>query len=92
MWLKHWIIPLHKRNATWLSKNYRGVHLTAQLAKVTERYLQKAFAQFFYSPLVTGKNQFAYKPLRGARDVLALLVLTWIQGFDAGLKFALYCN
>jgi hypothetical protein len=28
-WLLHWIVPLHKRKATWNAGNYRGVHLTA---------------------------------------------------------------
>ena len=40
---------------------------------------------------MSGENQFAYKPFRGARDALALLVLTWVHGFDNGLKFAVYC-
>ena len=91
LWLQHWVIPLHKRKTTWQPGNYRGVHLTAQLAKATERFLQRAFCHFFYSEPVSGVNQFAYKPLRGARDALALLVLTWISGFDKGLKFAVYC-
>ena len=37
-------------------------------------------------------NQFAYKKERGARDQLALLVLTWLLGFDRGKKFCLYCS
>ena len=92
VWLEHWVIPLYKRKAKWQPGNYRGVHLTAQLAKAAERFLQKAFAHFFYSNPVSGEHQFAYKPGRGARDALALLVLTWIAGFDKGYKYALYCS
>ena len=64
--------------------------MTAQLAKATERLLQKTFATFFYSSSVSGEEQFAYKPRRGARDALALLVLTWTAGFDRGYKCAVY--
>ena len=58
--------------------------------KSTSWACQKAFGRFFYGDLVSGEHQFAYKPGRGARDALALLVLTWISGFDKGDKFAVY--
>ena len=38
-WRMHWVVPIYKRGTVYLSKNYRGVHLTAQLAKVVERLL-----------------------------------------------------
>ena len=90
LWLQHWIIPLYKRKAVWNAANYRGIHLTAQLAKCTERFFLTAFGTFLASPQVSGENQFAYKQERGARDVLAYLVLTWIDGFNSRKKFALY--
>ena len=92
VWLVHWVLPLYKKKAKWKPENYRGVHLTAQIAKATERFLQSSFSSFFYSDLVSGEHQFAYKPGRGARDALALLVLTWIAGFDKGYKYAVYCS
>ena len=92
IWLQHWVLPLYKEKAKWLAKSWRGVHLTAQLARASERFLQRAFATFFYSSLVSGEHQFAYKPGRGARDALALLVLTWVAGFDKGYKYAVYCS
>ena len=42
-------------------------------------------------PACVGPNQFAYQKARGARDALAFMVLT-ISGFNAKLKFALYCS
>lgn len=39
-----------------------------------------------------GANQFAYSPERGAKDALAFVVLTWITGWGAGLKFGVYCS
>ena len=75
----------------WNPANYRGIHLTAQLAKCTERVLQQAFGKYFGSDEASGENQFAYKQKKGARDVLALLLLTWIQGFNKRTKFVVYC-
>ena len=40
----------------------------------------------------TGANQFAYKLERGARDALAFLTLTWLNGFCRKVKFVLYCS
>ena len=90
LWLEHWIIPLYKKKAVWNPDNYRGVHLTSQLAKCTERLLQKSFEKFLNSATVSGPNQFAYKKQKGARDVLAVLTLTWITGFNRKKKFGLY--
>ena len=91
LWLLHWVVPLYKQKAAWCAANYRGVHVTAQLAKAAERLLQRSFGTFLYSAPVAGVNQFAYKPERGARDVLALLVLTWVEGFNDGKKFGVHC-
>ena len=75
----------------WNPGNYRGIHLTAQLAKCTERVLQKAFGNYLGSDTASGTNQFAYRQKRGARDVLALLLLIWIQGFNNRRKFVVFC-
>ena len=91
-WLTHWVLPLYKRKAVWQANNYRGVHLTAQLSKATERLLLQQFREYLTSSTCTGNNQFAYKQERGARDALAFLVLTWLEGFCRKVKFALYCS
>ena len=39
-----------------------------------------------------GPSQFAYTLERGARDALALLVLTWIKALGTGRKVAVYCS
>ena len=38
-WRKHWVVAIHKRGAVYLTKNYRGVHMTSQLSKVVERLI-----------------------------------------------------
>lgn len=82
-WRTHWVVPLHMRGSCHDGDHYRGVHLTSQLPKVLERVLGLSFLPFLHSTLAFGPRQFAYLPGRGARDVTAYLVLTWIIGFDA---------
>ena len=90
--MTHWILPLYKKKSPWDPGNYRGVHLTSQVGKTVERLLQLGFGTYLSSEECAGENQFAYRKERGARDLLALLVLTWLQGFDQGRKFCLYCS
>ena len=91
-WCVHWIVPLHKKGSTWKPGNYRGVHLTAQLGKAVERFMQKSFGEHFCSEECSGANRFAYKTKRGARDLLAFLVFTWLHRFGQGKKYVLYCS
>ena len=71
MWLIHWIVPLFKRGAMGDAKNYRGVHLTAQLSKVMEKLLRPLLEPFLVNHDGFGHNQFTYMEGRWARDALA---------------------
>ena len=70
-WKLHWVAPLFKRAAVFKSKNYRGVHLTAQISKVVERLLKPMFEPHLERFNLLGDNQFADRKERGCRDVLA---------------------
>ena len=87
-WMQHWICPIHKRKALCDRKNYRGVHLTAQLSKVVERVLQVMWVPTLVQIGAFGENQFAYLPGRGSRDALALVVFNWISAFSRGQHVA----
>ena len=91
-WMVHWIVPLYKKGASFVPGNYRGIHLTPQISKAMERFIGSMFTTITSTPACVGPNQFAYQKARGARDALAFMVLTWISGFNAKLKFALYCS
>ena len=93
LWLEHWIVPLYKKKAVFQPGNYRGVHLTAQLSKAMERLIgQMWLPEMASDPNFFGPNQFAYSPGKGARDALAVMVLTWLEGFWWHRKFGLYCS
>ena len=91
-WMQHWICPIYKKKAPCDRKNYRGVHLTAQLSKVVERVLQVMWVPNLVQIGAFGENQFAYLPGRGSRDALALVVLNWISAFSRGQRVAVYCS
>ena len=91
-WRVHWIAPIYKRGAVFMPKNYRGVHLTAQLSKVIERLLLPLMEPHISLWSLAGKNQFAYTKKKGSRDVLALLTMRWVKAIDAGLKVLVYCS
>ena len=86
------MVPLYKRGASSDVKNYRGVHLTSHISKVVERILKHCMEPVLYRPCFMGYNQFAYITRRGARDALAFLVLTFLDGFATQHKFALHCG
>ena len=88
----HWLFPLHKKRAKSKPDNYRGIHLTAQLSKVSERVLGRLFLPFLEETCAFGPNQFAYTRGRGLHDALALATLRWIRALSAGRRIGLYCS
>ena len=92
LWRQHWVCPLFKRKSVYQPGNYRGIHLTAQLPKVVERLLKLLYDPYLSAVTAFGPSQFAFSVGRGARDALALLVLTWLTALGAARKVAVYCS
>ena len=92
VWLQHWVAPLYKKKSVYQPGNYRGIHLTAQLSKVVERLLKLLYYPFLSATNAFGPRQFAYTTGRGARDALAVLLLTWVCELADGKKIAVYCS
>ena len=57
-----------------------------------ERFFGLMIVPYISAPWCIGEYQFAYQKERGARDALALMTLTWIQGFNGKFKFSVYCS
>ena len=92
-WLRHWVVPLHKRGSRFDRNQYRGIHLSSQLSKVVERLLLELLAPWFPQPEAWfGPRQFAYTKGQGARDALLLVVLSWLRAFNDRKKVSLYCG
>ena len=90
LWKDHWIVPLFKKGSSYLTENYRGVHLTAQMSKITERVIKKLFMPHIHHINGYGHNQFAYTEGRGARDALAFLMIEWIVALNGRDKIIIY--
>ena len=90
-WVLHWLVPLHKKKSPSDPKNYRAIHLTSQLGKVLERVFALCFTPYVLEQRLFGPRQFAYQPNKGARDVLAYLVASWLTAFGNQQKVVLYC-
>lgn len=86
------MLPLHKRRTKADANNYRGIHLTSQVSKVTESLFSRLLQRFCESADVFGENQFAYTRGRGAKDALGILMLRLLSCFDKGDRVGLYCS
>ena len=84
--------PIYKRKSVYDANNYRGVHLTAQIAKVVERLLKLIFDEELMCEISIGPNQFAYLAGCESRDAVAYLMLIWLKGFQEKCRFALYMS
>ena len=74
-WCNHWICPLHKTRSKADPGNYRGIHLTPQISKVTERVLGLCSQPLFEQASSYGPQQYAYRKGVGNRDALAVNTL-----------------
>ena len=90
-WRFHWIHPLHKKKSKADPLNYRGVHLTPQLAKVVERAIGSLFVPWL-SANGFGDHQYAYSKNKSHRDVLAINVCCWLLLLEEDHAIGLYCS
>lgn len=92
IWREHWQVPLYKRKSRANPSNYRGIHLTSQMSKATERIIGKFSQRFFEQSGAYGERQFAYSQGKSHRDALAVSVLTWLLALEKGHVVFLYCS
>jgi hypothetical protein len=76
-WKIHLLCPIYKRATVYSPGNYRGVHLTTILSKVAEHVIARYLFQYLQEHGF-GKNQWAFSKGRSARDLVTLLIMSWI--------------
>ena len=91
-WRLHWIHAIHKKGAKAEGKNYRGVHLTAQLSKVVERAVGSLLLPWLEGTRAYGPHQYAYTKQRGYKDVLAVNVCSWLLLLEQGWAVGVFCS
>ena len=77
IWKKHVIVPIFKKGAAFDPEKYRGVHLTTILSKTAERMIAKQLVPHLRK-YAFGTNQWAFSTGLSARDLVTMLVLSWI--------------
>ena len=76
-WKYHLICPIFKRGAAFKPGNYRGVHLTTVLSKMAEKLIGLQVVPFLRR-VAFGSNQWAFTAGLSARDLVAMLMMSFI--------------
>ena len=85
IWKFHLIVPIFKKGAAFKPGNYRGVHLTTILSKIAEKLICARLFPFLQKNAF-GDNQWAFSTGLGCRDLVTMLVMSWILAICTGKK------
>ena len=77
-------MPIYKKSSAFQAGNYRGVHLTSFLSKIVERIIGKRLLPILRSSF--GGNQWGFTPGLGSRDLVTMLMMSWILAICRGKK------
>ena len=88
-WRYHMVVPIFKRGSAFQPGNYRGVHLTSVLSKVAERMVGMHLTPFLQRRAF-GDNQWAFSTGLSARDLVTMLICSWILAICTGKKIGAY--
>ena len=90
-WRLHNLVPIFKRSSVYLANNYRGIHMTCNVSKIVEKVLKNPLISFLEKHGY-GNAQWAFRKESSARDLLLVLVSTWIRKICMGRKIGLYLS
>ena len=90
-WRLHNVFPIFKKGSVYKASNYRGIHLTSNIAKVAERAIGNPLIAFL-EVHGFGTNQWAFKKLSSARDLVLVCVSSWILSCCRGRKIVVYLS
>ena len=82
---------IYKRDAAFIPGNYRGVHLTTILSKIAEKMIALHLVPFLQKRAY-GENQWAFSTGLSARDMVTMLIMTWILAVCTGKKVGAYLS
>ena len=85
------IIPIFKKGAAFQPGNYRGVHLTTILSKIAERLVGGQLVPYLQK-YTYGENQWAFSTGLSSRDLVTMLVMSWILAICTEKKVGGYLN
>ena len=85
------IVPIFKKGSAFNAGNYRGIHLTSVLSKVAERVIGARLTPFLQANAF-GDNQWAFSKGLGSKDLVTMLMMTWILAVCSGQKIGAYLS
>ena len=85
------IVPIFKRGAAFKPDNYRGVHLTTILSKVAEKMIGLHLTPYLQRHAF-GNNQWPFSTGLSARDLVNMLMMSWILAICTGSKVGAYLS
>ena len=91
VWKYHLIVPIFKRGVAFKPGNYRGVHLTTILSKIAEKMVGQYLTPLLQSRAF-GANQWAFTSGLSARDLVTMLMMSWILAVCTGKKVGAYLS
>jgi len=91
VWKFHLVVPIFKRGAAFKAGNYRGVHLTTILSKLAEKMIALKLVPLLRANAF-GYNQWAFSTGLSSRDLVTMLVMSWVLGICKGKKIGAYLS
>ena len=91
IWKLHLIVPIYKKGSAFNAGNYRGVHLTSILSKIAERVIGSRLVPFLQNNAF-GDDQWAFRTGLGCKDLVTMLVMSWILAICSGQKIGAYLS
>ena len=91
IWKLHVIVPIYKKGSAFNAGNYRGVHLTSVLSKIAERVIGARLTPFLQRNAF-GNNQWAFSTGLGSKDLVTMLMMSWILAVCSGKKVGAYLS
>ena len=87
----HLIYPIFKHGAAFKPENYRGVHLTTILSKIAEKMVGAHVVPYLQRKAF-GENQWAFTPKLSSRDLVSMLMLSFILAVCTGKKIGCFLS
>ena len=91
VWKKHMIVPIYKKSSAYKAGNYRGVHLTRILSKLAEKVIGFRLVPFLQRNAF-GENQWGFSTGLGAKDLVTMLMMSWIFAVCRDMKVGAYLS
>ena len=76
-WQLHLLCPIYKKASAYAAGNYRGVHITSILSKIAEHVIGQHLITWLQKRGF-GANQWAFTKGCSSRDLVTLLIMSWI--------------